>query len=116
MSEKFALTIKKQREYAGITLREMAKDIGIDFTYLSKIENGKADPPSEETIRKIARYFEYPELELVLLAGKMPAEIQQDFLSRPPYQIAYLYTAMRGREFDGPAWFDVLGAVSADAT
>lgn len=60
----------------GITLRSLAKELGIDFTYLSKIENG-ADVPSEDTLRKIASWFKADADELLALAGKVPPALAE---------------------------------------
>lgn len=39
---------------AGLTLRELADAAGCDFTYLSKIENGRVpDPPSDALLERI---------------------------------------------------------------
>jgi transcriptional regulator with XRE-family HTH domain len=45
------------------------------FPYLSKLENGRMDPPSAETIVKLARALGAHPDGLLLLAGKMPEEI-----------------------------------------
>jgi transcriptional regulator with XRE-family HTH domain len=57
-----------------LTLRELADDLKIDFTYLSKIENG-SDVPGEETLRKVAARFKVDPDELLALAGKVPPEL-----------------------------------------
>lgn len=58
----------------NLTLRELAGELDVDFTYLSKIENG-LDVPGEETLRKVAaRFGPAPEAlleELMGLAGKV---------------------------------------------
>lgn len=59
---------------ADLTLRELADDLEIDFTYLSKIENG-SDVPGEETLRKIASRFQVEAEQLLALAGKVPPEL-----------------------------------------
>ncbi len=59
-----------------LTLRELAQDLHIDFTYLSKIENG-SDVPGEDTLRNIAARFEVDPDELLALAGRVPAELTQ---------------------------------------
>ncbi len=45
----FGVHLKKARVKAQLSQRELARTIEVDFTYLSKIENGKMPPPSEET-------------------------------------------------------------------
>lgn len=49
------IMIRRARREAGLTQRQVADAVGIDCSYLSKIENDRLDfPPAEETIRKIA--------------------------------------------------------------
>lgn len=45
---------KKIRVIHNVSQRELAKNVGVDFTYFSKIENGKLEPPAEDTIKKLA--------------------------------------------------------------
>ena len=57
-----------------LTLRGLADELRLDFTYLSKIENG-ADKPGEETLRGMAAFFEVDADELLALAGRVPPEL-----------------------------------------
>ena len=51
----FGEQVKKLRKEKRITQLELAQQIGVDFTYISKIENNKTiHSPSEKIIRKIA--------------------------------------------------------------
>jgi transcriptional regulator with XRE-family HTH domain len=70
----FGSRIRELRKKQGISLRDFAGEVGIDFTYLSKIENGKVDPPSEEKIIAMAKKFEVDAEELLGLAGKISSE------------------------------------------
>lgn len=47
---------KEKRYESDITLRELAKQINIDHTYLSKIENGQL-LPSEERLNQLHRFY-----------------------------------------------------------
>ncbi len=52
MSEKW----KESREEAGLTLEEVSAQTGISLSYLSKIENGNANP-SIEILKNLANFF-----------------------------------------------------------
>lgn len=79
----FGAYIKAARIKAKVSQRDLAERAGIDFTYLSKIENGKMAPPSEETIRKIAEILgEEPE-NLIILADKIPSNYKEVLQSSP---------------------------------
>jgi transcriptional regulator with XRE-family HTH domain len=59
-----------------LTLRQLAEAVGVDFTYVSKIENGKAGYlPGAETIRSLAEVLGADALELLELADKVPPEM-----------------------------------------
>ena len=76
MNTSFGQRIRELRQASGLTLRALAEAAGVDFTYLSKIENGKTGYlPSADTIRAIAAALGADSLNLLELAKKMPPEI-----------------------------------------
>jgi transcriptional regulator with XRE-family HTH domain len=68
--------LRQLREARGLNLRTTAASVGIHFTYLSKIENGH-EATGEETIRALAGVVGGDVEELLALAGKIPAELQE---------------------------------------
>jgi transcriptional regulator with XRE-family HTH domain len=72
----FGKRIQELRRAASFTQRDVAKKVGIDFTYLSKLENDRGEAPGEETIRKLASLLKGDVEELLALAGKIPAELR----------------------------------------
>ncbi len=69
----FGEAIKNARKGKGLSQRKLASLIGIDFTYLSKLENNRVDyAPREEIIRAIAQNLDLNEEELIFLAGRIP--------------------------------------------
>lgn len=73
----FGQRVRKLRKERGLTLRGLAEVVGVDFTYLSKIENGKAGyMPGADTIRSLAEELETDPLELLQLADKVPPEMK----------------------------------------
>ena len=82
----FGSRIRQLRVEKDISLRDFADRIRIDFTYLSKIENGKVEPPSEDKIRKMAKELEVDAEYLLSLAGKVSSEkIRKAVQSNPSY-------------------------------
>lgn len=57
--------IREQREKSRLTQRELALLMGIDFTTVSKHENGDRGPTPEE-IKKYAQVFKCESYELFL--------------------------------------------------
>ncbi len=82
----FGQRIRQLRKAKALTLRDVASEVQINFTYLSKIENGKLDfseYPSEKLIRKLAKALGGNTDELLLLAEKVPDQIRKRVLERP---------------------------------
>ena len=73
----FGQRLRQLRKDKGFTLRELAQAAGIDFTYLSKIENGRIPyTPAAETIRQLAEALKVDSIELLTLADKLPKELE----------------------------------------
>jgi len=77
---KFGTKLKQLRKHAGVNQRALADYCGVDFTYISKIENNKMPAPSEETIIKMAEVLQVEPDYLILLAGKIPTTLKEDVL------------------------------------
>jgi len=74
----FGTALKSLRIEKRITQRDLAEKVGVDFTYISKIENGKLEnTPSVDTITKIANILEADVDQLILLAKKVPETIRE---------------------------------------
>lgn len=59
-----------------LSQRALADVIGVNFTYLSKIENAVMPPPSEEVLVKIANALDIDSYEIVIEAKKIPRKIK----------------------------------------
>jgi HTH-type transcriptional regulator, competence development regulator len=76
-SEAFGEHLRGLRKRAGLSQRELAQQAGIDFTYLSKIENGRVDPPGEGTMRALASALSADPEDLLARARKMPRDLKR---------------------------------------
>jgi len=82
----FGERVRQLRKGKGLTLRQLAPKVGVGFTYLSRIENGRlnyGDYPSEALIHKLAEALDGDEDELLILAEKIPDRIRQRVLEKP---------------------------------
>ena len=86
-TKEFGARLRKLRKQAGFSQRELADNVGVDFTYLSKIENGVMPPPSEKVILRLAEALDTDREELMTLAGKIPADIAQILKNREAIQL-----------------------------
>lgn len=72
----FGKRLRELRLARGLNQRKLAGRVGIDFTYLSKIETGKMPPPSQDTIKKLAGALDADADELLVLADKVPDDVK----------------------------------------
>lgn len=83
---RFGERLRELRQAKNLSQRDLAAKVGVNFTYISKIENEKLDFaqfPGEELIRKLATALEADEDELLLLAEKIPEQIKKRVMERP---------------------------------
>jgi transcriptional regulator with XRE-family HTH domain len=74
---------RRRSEDRSFSLRQVAVRVGIEPTYLSKLERGELPPPSEETARRLAAELgEDPDV-LLALAGKVSSDLQAIIRRRP---------------------------------
>ena len=91
----FARVIKNARKDKALSQKALAKKIGVDFTYLSKLENNRSNySPREEVIRGLAKHLDLDEEELIFLAGRIP-ECDSKFLKKNYQGMAVLFRRMR---------------------
>lgn len=73
----FGKLLKNLRVEKKITQRKLAELVGIDFTYISKIENGTMEPPAEDKIVKIAEILGEDADQMLITAKKVPSHFQK---------------------------------------
>jgi putative DNA methylase len=71
----FGKFIREERKRRGLSLRAIAQRTGVNAAYLSRVEVGKV-APSDQLIRRLSNVLSYNEDELLLLAGRLPAELR----------------------------------------
>lgn len=88
MNKAFGQRIREQRkEFHSIipefSLRKVAGRMGLEPSYLSKIERGLAPPPSVATIARMAKWLNLDPDELQGLAGNISSDVRKIILKRP---------------------------------
>ena len=73
----------KRADDPSFSVRKFADRVGIEPSYLSKIERGEQAPPSEATIAAIARELDEIKDVLLALAGKVSTDLQEAIRKRP---------------------------------
>jgi HTH-type transcriptional regulator, competence development regulator len=74
---------KQQKEGNAFSLRQLAMRIGVEPSYLSKIERGLEPRPSEDMTKALAKELgEDPDV-LLAMAGKVSSDLQAIIRKRP---------------------------------
>ena len=82
----FGERVRELRNAKGWSLRDLAEQVDVGFTYLSRVENGRlnyGDYPSNALIHRLADALDAGEEELLVLAERVPDRIRQRVLERP---------------------------------
>ena len=85
---------KQQEAGNQFSLRQLAQRIGIEPSYLSKIERGLEPRPSEETTRALALALGEDPDALLAMAGKVSQDLQ-DIICKRPQVFAQLIRELR---------------------
>lgn len=84
----FGNYIRKLREEKllsdkSFSLRQVAYRLGVEPSYLSKVERGDEANPSEAFIKKICNEFTLDENVLLAMVGKISTELKDIILKNP---------------------------------
>lgn len=69
----FGSYLRSMRKENGMTQVELAESVGVDSTYISRLENGR-DHPSEEVLLRLAVALHDDPHKMIISAGKVPSE------------------------------------------
>lgn len=75
--------LKLQEANRDYSLRQMAKRLGVEPSYLSKIERQEESSVSEELIKKIAHELGEDENVLLAMCGKVSSQLKEIILKDP---------------------------------
>jgi HTH-type transcriptional regulator, competence development regulator len=78
----------------SFSVRQVAARVGVQPSYLSKVERGEVPPPSEETLIRLAAELELDPDLVLALAGKVSRDLQET-IRRRPQLFAQLIREMR---------------------
>ena len=68
---------------ASFSVRQVAQRIGVQPSYLSKVERQEVSPPSEDTIRRLAADLDVDTDVLLALGGKVSQDLMETIRKRP---------------------------------
>ena len=81
MEHSFGKILREKRRLAGLSRRRLAELAGLDFSYISKLENNRLAAPAAETVLKLAELLACSAEELLSAAGKLPGDVGQNLSS-----------------------------------
>jgi len=72
-----------RRDDPSFSIRQVAGRIGIEPSYLSKVERAQVPPPSEDTVVRLAAILGEDSDVLLALAGKVSSDLEEAIRRRP---------------------------------
>ena len=95
MENAFGSFVRQRREALkaaspAFSVRQVAGRLGVEPSYLSKIERGEFPPPAEETIVKLAGVLGEDADVMLAMAGKVSGQLQAIICKRPALFAAVL--------------------------
>lgn len=99
MTEKFGRVIRDLRKQKGLTQRRLAELAGMNFTYLSKMENGRLPSvPTSETLNALAEALDVDGDRLHAECGRIPERLADRMAENPEF--AQQICKLRDRDLD----------------
>ncbi len=107
MRPTFGQLLRERRRQAGISQRKLAEAVGVDFSYVSKLENDRLSAPAAETVVRLAEAIGTSPDELLAAARKIPGEVGDEVVREPAAQ-RFLRMASN-MKLSGAEWEAMLG-------
>lgn len=106
LKRRFGSLLRKAREGAGLTLRELARRTGLDPTHLSRIERGLTRPPGWPKMVIIASHL--PSSPLARSLQEWGGNMARGAALHSANQTLALLLAAPARDFEDRAWCDAV--------
>ena len=78
-----SLREERRESDASFSVRQVATRVGVEPSYLSKVERGQVAPPSEATIKRLGEALSTDPDILLALAGKLSTDLKEIICKRP---------------------------------
>lgn len=95
----FGDILRELRTNTGQGIKRLAPELGVNYTYLSKLESNQIRP-SEQLVSRVAEYFHYDRDRLLLAAQKVPPDVLQILQDHPEEAIQLLQERFGRRNVD----------------
>jgi len=109
MEKTFGELLKELRRSKSISQRQLASQVNVDFSYISKIENDRLPPPAAETVEKICDALGLSSELLLAYSGKVSEELKS-IMTSSPEAVKFLQEA-KSRKLKGADWGQLTNAL-----
>jgi HTH-type transcriptional regulator, competence development regulator len=97
VEQTFGDLIRTARQQKRHTQRSLGKLVSLDFGYLSRLENDRAEhPPSEEVVRGLAKALDLDAERLIYLVGRIP-QAETELIRQNADDMQMLFRRMRSQ-------------------
>jgi DNA modification methylase/plasmid maintenance system antidote protein VapI len=110
----FGQMLRREREAAGVTLSALASRLKVSKGYLSRLETGKT-LPSADMVARIAGILGSNSTVLSVLAGQLPADVQEILQNHPVEALDLLRESYPASDEAAPVCRDASGTVGLAA-
>jgi HTH-type transcriptional regulator, competence development regulator len=107
MATSFGDLLREKRRSAGLSQRQLAERAGVDFSYISKLENDRLSPPADDTVVRLSEILRCPAEELFAAAKKLPTALGESLVGEPT-ALRFLQEASR-LKLSAEEWEQMLG-------
>jgi transcriptional regulator with XRE-family HTH domain len=100
----FGQLLQQARKRRGLSQRSVARQAGLDSTYVSRLERGVVPPPKVPTVHRLARALQLDpgeEIELIHASGRLPPNVaavarirKESENDEPPRELLEAYSAV----------------------
>ncbi|PKN31141.1 MAG: XRE family transcriptional regulator [Deltaproteobacteria bacterium HGW-Deltaproteobacteria-21] len=94
METTFGQMLRELRRSKGMSQRDLSAKVGVDFSYISKLENDRLPPPAADTVMRICQVLGADPNNLLAVTGKVPTEVKE-MLTRNPSALQFVREANR---------------------
>ena len=82
MADEVAKLLREIRARRGVSVREVARQVGVDPSYVSRVERGEKQA-SPAFRQRLADHYNVPTDDLELAAGEVPADVAAILRAHP---------------------------------
>jgi HTH-type transcriptional regulator, competence development regulator len=103
----FGELLREKRRAAGLSQRQLADKAGVDFSYISKLENARLPAPADDTVVRICEILGCSSDEFFSAAKKLPTDLGESLVGEPA-ALRFLQEASR-LKLSQEEWGQMLG-------